>query len=511
MIYFYVGIPIVKTMDKLQNYYMQNDTAKLSCYAIGFPTPNIKWSFDDLDNLEYQDTASLKNEKNSYDKNSTLKWQVKAPGNVTCKACSADNNCTRKIFKISLVDVPNGFGIVKNEKITITGDEFEMSCLASLDIYREVNWYDENGTKVVSNDNIVIKKNTTQMSHCSTLFIKSLPSTKKLMYTCEAKKTKNNMIERISTSVIIHDELAPYFVDTNMNKSTVSYDSDTAQLIKLKCYAIGYPVPSITWLINNKTINNICEYNIIHNSQELIIKNLYEKCAGKYSCHVKNRVGEKTTFQILELKKAHDNLLLISVLIIVIIVITVLLVIMCIKICIGKLESKRSTDADLSQFLHGKLTEINPELTVTDQIECLPYDNRYEYSSDDLVLGKKLGSGAFGVVLQAEANGIGGNSDRTLVAVKMVKQLTDPSNITALANELKIMIHLGKHVNIVNLLGACTKNIAEGELYVIVEYCRYGNLHDYLKRNRNKFINQIDNDGNINRSIGRQTSDATKN
>ena len=42
------------------------------------------------------------------------------------------------------------------------------------------------------------------------------------------------------------------------------------------------------------------------------------------------------------------------------------------------------------------------------------------------------------------------------------------SEYEALARELKIMIHLGSHPNVVNLLGACTLN---GELLVILEYC----------------------------------------
>ena len=42
--------------------------------------------------------------------------------------------------------------------------------------------------------------------------------------------------------------------------------------------------------------------------------------------------------------------------------------------------------------------------------------------------------------------------------------------------ELKIMIHLGRHLNIVNLLGACTVGLARRELWVIVEYCRSGGI-----------------------------------
>ena len=61
----------------------------------------------------------------------------------------------------------------------------------------------------------------------------------------------------------------------------------------------------------------------------------------------------------------------------------------------------------------------------------------------------------------------------TTVAVKMVKPQADISYIKALMAELKIMIHLGKHLNIVNLLGACTKGLDRRELWIIVEYCRY--------------------------------------
>lgn len=84
----------------------------------------------------------------------------------------------------------------------------------------------------------------------------------------------------------------------------------------------------------------------------------------------------------------------------------------------------------------------------------------------------------------------------------------------ALISELKIMVHLGQHLNVVNLLGAVTKNIAQrkykptrslqtshltfdfivhsiGEVMVIVEYCRFGNLQNFLVKHRNYFVDQI--------------------
>ncbi|KAK2890740.1 hypothetical protein Q8A67_013383 [Cirrhinus molitorella] len=115
----------------------------------------------------------------------------------------------------------------------------------------------------------------------------------------------------------------------------------------------------------------------------------------------------------------------------------------------------------------------------------LPYDLAWEMSRDSLVLGRTLGSGAFGRVVEATAYGLGRSQSATKVAVKMLKSTARRSETQALMSELKIMSHLGPHLNIVNLLGACTKH---GPLYLVTEYCRYGDLVDYLHRNKHSFL-----------------------
>jgi FMS-like tyrosine kinase 1 len=73
--------------------------------------------------------------------------------------------------------------------------------------------------------------------------------------------------------------------------------------------------------------------------------------------------------------------------------------------------------------------------------------------------------------MKAEAYGILDNEEKTIVAVKMVKSGVDRSFIKTLASELKIMIHLGKHLNVVNLLGASTKSLAKSMLqFLLVAY-----------------------------------------
>ena len=37
---------------------------------------------------------------------------------------------------------------------------------------------------------------------------------------------------------------------------------------------------------------------------------------------------------------------------------------------------------------------------------------------------------------------------------------------------------------------------------MIVEYCRYGNVQNYLLRHRNVFVNQVDKMGNLDTLIG---------
>ena len=55
------------------------------------------------------------------------------------------------------------------------------------------------------------------------------------------------------------------------------------------------------------------------------------------------------------------------------------------------------------------------------------------------------------------------DSAATTVAIKMCKNQADPSQVRALALELKILNHLGKHLHIVNLMGANTVHIGKGK------------------------------------------------
>ncbi|XP_013873207.1 mast/stem cell growth factor receptor kita [Austrofundulus limnaeus] len=115
----------------------------------------------------------------------------------------------------------------------------------------------------------------------------------------------------------------------------------------------------------------------------------------------------------------------------------------------------------------------------------LPYNHQWEFPRNNLRFGKTLGSGAFGKVVEATAYGLPEADSVMTVAVKMLKSSAHATEKEALMSELKVLSYLGNHINIVNLLGACTVG---GPTLVITEYCCFGDLLNFLRRKRDSFI-----------------------
>ncbi|XP_058803774.1 fibroblast growth factor receptor homolog 1-like [Phymastichus coffea] len=110
----------------------------------------------------------------------------------------------------------------------------------------------------------------------------------------------------------------------------------------------------------------------------------------------------------------------------------------------------------------------------------LPLDSAWELPREQLRLGETLGEGAFGKVVRASC-ATGRLAGCGVVAVKMLKEGHTDAEMMDLVSEMEMMKIIGKHVNIINLLGACTQN---GPLYVVVEFAPHGNLRDFLREHR---------------------------
>ncbi|XP_053480293.1 fibroblast growth factor receptor 1-A-like isoform X2 [Ictalurus furcatus] len=152
---------------------------------------------------------------------------------------------------------------------------------------------------------------------------------------------------------------------------------------------------------------------------------------------------------------------------------------------------RRQVSVDSSSSMHSGVMLVRPSrlsssgspmLSGVSEYE-LPQDPRWELPRDKLVLGKPLGEGCFGQVVMGEVLGMDKDKPNrvTKVAVKMLKSDATEKDLSDLISEMEMMKIIGKHKNIINLLGACTQ---DGPLYVIVEYASKGNLREYLRARR---------------------------
>ncbi|XP_043917366.1 platelet-derived growth factor receptor alpha [Protopterus annectens] len=262
------------------------------------------------------------------------------------------------------------------------------------------------------------------------------------------------------------------------------------------CVADGDPLPEVEWLTckdikkcANDTVawmalsSNTSDINIDtssfdnHVESQLRFKKLDETLAVR--CLVKNELSVATR----ELKLVSHTLrseLTVAAAVLVMLVIVIISLIVLIVVW------KQKPRYEIRWRVIESISPDGHEYIYVDPMQ-LPYDSRWEFPRDGLVLGRILGSGAFGKVVEGTAYGLNRSQPVMKVAVKMLKPTARSSEKQALMSELKIMTHLGPHLNIVNLLGACTKS---GPVYIITEYCFYGDLVNYLHKNRDSFVNR---------------------
>uniref|UniRef100_A0A8C5KKD7 Fibroblast growth factor receptor n=1 Tax=Jaculus jaculus TaxID=51337 RepID=A0A8C5KKD7_JACJA len=259
------------------------------------------------------------------------------------------------------------------------------------------------------------------------------------------------------------------------------------------------------------------------NAEVLALFNVTEADAGEYICKVSNYIGQANQSAWLtvlpkqqapvrekEITASPDYLEIaiycIGVFLIACMVVTVILCRMktttkkpdfssqpAVHKLTKRIPLRRQVSAESSSSMNSNtpLVRITTRLSSTADTPMLagvseyelPEDPKWEFPRDKLTLGKPLGEGCFGQVVMAEAVGIDKDKPKeaVTVAVKMLKDDATEKDLSDLVSEMEMMKMIGRHKNIINLLGACTQ---DGPLYVIVEYASKGNLREYLRARR---------------------------
>ncbi|XP_073776027.1 fibroblast growth factor receptor 3 isoform X16 [Danio rerio] len=244
----------------------------------------------------------------------------------------------------------------------------------------------------------------------------------------------------------------------------------------------------------------------------LYLTNVSFEDAGQYTCLAGNSIGYNhhsawlTVLPAVEMEREDDYAdILIYVTSCVLFILTMVIIILCrmwintqktlpappvqklskfpLKRQQVSLESNSSMNSNTPLVRIARLSSSDgPMLPNVSELE-LPSDPKWEFTRTKLTLGKPLGEGCFGQVVMAEAIGIDKEKPNKplTVAVKMLKDDGTDKDLSDLVSEMEMMKMIGKHKNIINLLGACTQ---DGPLYVLVEYASKGNLREYLRARR---------------------------
>ncbi|KAM6432480.1 fibroblast growth factor receptor 1 isoform 1-T1 [Liasis olivaceus] len=350
-------------------------------------------------------------------------------------------------------------------------------------------------------------------------------------YTCLVENKYGTINHTYQLDVVERSPHRPILQAGLPANKTVSLGSN----VEFVCKVYSDPQPHIQWLkhieVNGSKIgpNNLPYVQVLKHSginssdaEVLTLYNVTEAESGEYVCKVSNYIGEANqsawltvTRPVAEAIEDKPAMMTSPLYLEIIIYCTGGFLISCmiVTVLIYKMKSttkktdfnsqlavhklaksiplRRQVSADSNSSMNSGVMLVRPSrlsssgtamLAGVSEYE-LPEDPRWELPRDRLILGKPLGEGCFGQVVLAEAIGLDKDKPNrvTKVAVKMLKSDATEKDLSDLISEMEMMKMIGKHKNIINLLGACTQ---DGPLYVIVEYASKGNLREYLQARR---------------------------
>ncbi|KAL1791344.1 mast/stem cell growth factor receptor Kit isoform X2 [Sigmodon hispidus] len=261
----------------------------------------------------------------------------------------------------------------------------------------------------------------------------------------------------------------------------------------LQCVAAGFPKPTIDWYFCTGTEQR-CVVPVppvdvqIQNGSlspfgKLVVQSSIDSSVfrhnGTVECKAYNDVGRSSAFFNFAFKEQIQAHTLFTPLLIGFVITAGIMGIIVMVLAYKYLQKP------MYEVQWKVVEEINGNNYVYIDPTQLPYDHKWEFPRNRLSFGKTLGAGAFGKVVEATAYGLIKSDAAMTVAVKMLKPSAHLTEREALMSELKVLSYLGSHMNIVNLLGACTVG---GPTLVITEYCCYGDLLNFLRRKRDSFI-----------------------
>lgn len=124
-----------------------------------------------------------------------------------------------------------------------------------------------------------------------------------------------------------------------------------------------------------------------------------------------------------------------------------------------------------------------------DSFETVQLDTKREIARNKFELGKEIGSGNFGKVFEGNLYGLYGSDSKTRVAIKTVHETGTENDVNDLCLEIKLLSYINAHPNLVSMIGYCSSDLkSTGKVWLVIEYCEFGDLRNYLRENKEKIL-----------------------
>uniref|UniRef100_A0A8K9UZX0 Vascular endothelial growth factor receptor 3 n=1 Tax=Oncorhynchus mykiss TaxID=8022 RepID=A0A8K9UZX0_ONCMY len=505
------------------NPYSRGSRQTLICTGYGLPAPNITWQWrawspcglnstqrrsDSVSDCQNWQDLDSQNTVNKIENIETSVEVVDGRQKVVSRLviqnasvsvmykCTANNTVGKdqKLIYFYVTTIPEGFSVeLGPSEEPLEQEEVSLSCIADNYTYEQLTWYrldpqalqDERGKPLELDCRSVhlyadrldgqLTYQEQSNSWVLEMTIASITLQDEGNYVCEVQNRRSREKHCLRKYISVQALEAPWYRHNPANQTL-----NISESLLMECDVMGTPSPHLSWFKDNQPLHQMSGLQLQDANRTLSIQRVREEDAGLYTCTACNQRGCADSSAAVTVLGSSDRanleiMILIGTGVIAVFFWALLILIFC-----------NVNPADIKT---GYLSIImDPgEVPLGEQFEYLPYDSsQWEISMDKLQLGKVLGHGAFGKVIEASIFGISQNNSLDTVAVKMLKEGACASDHKALMSELKILIHIGNHLNVVNLLGACTKPSAP--LMVVVEYCKYGNLSNYLRAKREFFL-----------------------
>ncbi|XP_045139995.1 mast/stem cell growth factor receptor Kit [Echinops telfairi] len=339
-------------------------------------------------------------------------------------------------------------------------------------------WVYMNSTSTAKWDHYQKSENESNIRYVSELHLTRLKGTEGGIYTFLVSNSDANSSVTFNVYVKTKPEILTF---------------DRLENGNLQCVAAGFPEPTIEWFFCSGAEPS-CLVPIVPLAVQtlnasvlpfgrLVVQSTMDysvyKQNGTFECKAYNQVGKNAARFNFAIKEQIQSHTLFTPLLIGFVIAAGL---MCVIVMV---LTYKYLQKPMYEVQWKVVEEINGNNYVYIDPTQLPYDHKWEFPRNRLSFGKTLGAGAFGKVVEATAYGLIKSDAAMTVAVKMLKPSAHLTEREALMSELKVLSYLGNHMNIVNLLGACTVG---GPTLVITEYCCYGDLLNFLRRKRDSFI-----------------------